>query len=129
MTLSWSSSSLTARPPGKPDGICLEIAEMDQRSTYFAAKRAMDLLGSVALLVLLAPLFLLIAALIKLDDGGPVLFTQERVGSRRRRRAIAGARAAGAARGCLTARRRGSAGVASALPIRSRRRGCTAATR
>jgi lipopolysaccharide/colanic/teichoic acid biosynthesis glycosyltransferase len=37
-------------------------------------------------LILLAPLFLLVAVLIKLRSSGPVFFTQERVGSRRRNR-------------------------------------------
>jgi lipopolysaccharide/colanic/teichoic acid biosynthesis glycosyltransferase len=45
-----------------------------------AAKRATDLIASLAALVLLGPLFLLIALLIKLEDGGPVVFTQTRVG-------------------------------------------------
>lgn len=44
------------------------------------AKRLFDLLLSSIGLLLLAPLLLLIAALIKLDSPGPVLFRQERVG-------------------------------------------------
>jgi lipopolysaccharide/colanic/teichoic acid biosynthesis glycosyltransferase len=44
------------------------------------AKRALDLLGSAALLLVLAPLFAVVAVLIKLDSPGPVLFRQERVG-------------------------------------------------
>jgi lipopolysaccharide/colanic/teichoic acid biosynthesis glycosyltransferase len=43
-------------------------------------KRAFDILVSGAGLVLLAPVSLAIAAAIKLEDGGPVFFTQERVG-------------------------------------------------
>ena len=43
-------------------------------------KRAMDLTISLLVLVLGAPLFFLIALLIKLDSPGPVLFIQERVG-------------------------------------------------
>jgi lipopolysaccharide/colanic/teichoic acid biosynthesis glycosyltransferase len=43
-------------------------------------KRLIDVSVSAALLVLLAPLFALVAALIKLTDGGPVLFWQTRVG-------------------------------------------------
>ncbi|MGC8958529.1 MAG: undecaprenyl-phosphate glucose phosphotransferase [Chloroflexia bacterium] len=43
-------------------------------------KRAMDLAISVLVLVLGAPLFLLIALLVKLDSPGPALFIQERVG-------------------------------------------------
>lgn len=48
-------------------------------------KRVIDILGSAALLLLLAPLLLLVALLIRLDSPGPVLFMQERVGLNRRR--------------------------------------------
>jgi exopolysaccharide biosynthesis polyprenyl glycosylphosphotransferase len=44
------------------------------------AKRAFDIAGSSAALVLLSPLLLLIVLLIKLEDGGPALFAQTRVG-------------------------------------------------
>ena len=44
------------------------------------AKRLLDLLLSGAGLVTSAPLWAIIAALIKLQDGGPVFFSQERVG-------------------------------------------------
>lgn len=50
---------------------------------YFAVKRAMDLLGALILLLLLAPLMLLIAAAIWIYSPGPVLFIQERIGARR----------------------------------------------
>ncbi|MCL2515526.1 MAG: sugar transferase [Microbacteriaceae bacterium] len=43
-------------------------------------KRFVDLLGASVALILLAPVFLAIAIAIKLDDGGPVLFRQTRVG-------------------------------------------------
>jgi len=43
-------------------------------------KRALDLVISVGILVLLAPLLLAIAALIKLESRGPVLFRQVRMG-------------------------------------------------
>ncbi|MBW6394564.1 sugar transferase [Thermus sp. SYSU G05001] len=49
------------------------------------SKRVFDLCLAIPGLLLLAPLFLLIALLIKLDDGGPVFFRQERVGYRGRR--------------------------------------------
>jgi exopolysaccharide biosynthesis polyprenyl glycosylphosphotransferase len=45
-----------------------------------AVKRGFDVAGSLFLLVVLSPLFLLLAILVKLEDGGPVLFTQTRVG-------------------------------------------------
>jgi exopolysaccharide biosynthesis polyprenyl glycosylphosphotransferase len=47
---------------------------------YAVAKRAVDLIVSSVLLVLVAPLFVLIAILIRLDSPGPAFFTQKRVG-------------------------------------------------
>ncbi len=46
------------------------------------AKRAFDLFWTILGLAVLAPLFLVIALLIKVSDGGPVFFRQERVGRR-----------------------------------------------
>lgn len=43
-------------------------------------KRAIDIGTAVLGLILLAPLFGIIAALIKLESSGPALFTQERIG-------------------------------------------------
>ncbi|HXN21130.1 MAG TPA: exopolysaccharide biosynthesis polyprenyl glycosylphosphotransferase [Candidatus Dormibacteraeota bacterium] len=43
-------------------------------------KRTVDILGSLVALILLSPLFLLIAAVIKLTSQGPVFFRQERIG-------------------------------------------------
>jgi len=47
---------------------------------YLVAKRAVDLLFCLFALVLLSPLFLAVAVAIKLYDGGPVFFSQYRVG-------------------------------------------------
>jgi exopolysaccharide biosynthesis polyprenyl glycosylphosphotransferase len=47
---------------------------------YAVAKRTADVIASSVLLVLLAPVFLLIAALVWLDSPGPVFFVQKRVG-------------------------------------------------
>jgi len=47
-------------------------------------KRLCDLVWALAGLLLLSPLFLLIALLIRLDDGGPIFYRQERVGYRGR---------------------------------------------
>ncbi|WP_268815714.1 sugar transferase [Arthrobacter sp. SLBN-83] len=44
------------------------------------AKRMLDVLVSVALILLTSPIMIIIAALIKIDDRGPVIFRQERVG-------------------------------------------------
>jgi exopolysaccharide biosynthesis polyprenyl glycosylphosphotransferase len=48
------------------------------------AKRAFDVVAAAALLVLLAPLFPLVAVLIKRDSRGPVFFVQDRVGLHKR---------------------------------------------
>lgn len=49
------------------------------------AKRLVDILGAAVGLVLLAPLFLVVAALILATSGRPVFYTQERVGQGGRR--------------------------------------------
>ncbi|HEY2431952.1 MAG TPA: sugar transferase [Vicinamibacterales bacterium] len=50
----------------------------------FPGKRAFDLAGAAAGLVCFAPVMLIAAALILLDDGRPVLFRQTRLGRGRR---------------------------------------------
>lgn len=47
---------------------------------HLVAKNILDRGGAALLLLLLSPLFLLVGALIKLEDKGPALFRQERVG-------------------------------------------------
>lgn len=47
---------------------------------YELIKRSVDVAASALLMVLLAPLFILIAILIRLDSPGPALFIQQRVG-------------------------------------------------
>jgi lipopolysaccharide/colanic/teichoic acid biosynthesis glycosyltransferase len=49
------------------------------------AKRAIDVLAALILLLVGTPLCSLVALLIKLEDGGPVLFRQTRVGRKGRR--------------------------------------------
>ena len=48
-------------------------------------KRLLDILVSTALLILLAPVFLIVAVLIKFDSPGLVFFVQERVGLNKRK--------------------------------------------
>ena len=48
-------------------------------------KRLIDIVGSAALLIVLAPLFAVVTLLIRLDSPGPVFFAQERVGLNKRR--------------------------------------------
>lgn len=54
--------------------------ETQALAAWSAAKRAIDLVGTVIGLVMLAPLMLVIAFLIRLDSPGPVLFRQRRLG-------------------------------------------------
>jgi len=50
------------------------------RRAYIMAKRAFDIMIAIAALILLSPLFLLTALLIKSTSRGPAIFTQIRVG-------------------------------------------------
>lgn len=50
------------------------------RSIYIIIKRLLDLILSMALIVLLSPLFVIVAISIKLDSPGPVLYKQKRTG-------------------------------------------------
>ncbi len=51
-----------------------------------AAKRTIDISGALFGLLLTAPLWFIIALVIKLDSRGPIFYRQERVGHNRRRR-------------------------------------------
>jgi exopolysaccharide production protein ExoY len=65
-----------------PSRIAL-LADRSESNFYYAAKRSLDVLLACLALILLLPLLLLIAVLIKLDSPGPAFFTQERVGAKR----------------------------------------------
>ena len=51
-----------------------------RRPIYLAAKRLVDVVSSLTLLLLCAPVFLVVVALIKLGSPGPAFFRQRRVG-------------------------------------------------
>jgi exopolysaccharide biosynthesis polyprenyl glycosylphosphotransferase len=75
--------TLTASRPRALNGgdtVVLELTFPAARAGKDVMKRIFDVLTSVLLLVLLAPLLLAIAVWVKLDSEGPVLFVQERVG-------------------------------------------------
>ena len=66
------------------DGLpLLGVRRSRLRGVAALVKRVIDVLVSAGLLVLLSPLLLLTAVLIKLTMPGPVLFTQERIGQNR----------------------------------------------
>lgn len=60
----------------------LSVRDSDQATAFYSiAKRFFDIIGAAAGLILLSPLFLLVALLIKLEDPkGSVFFYQTRVG-------------------------------------------------
>ena len=54
-----------------------DILKKKQGSLFF--KRVFDIIASLVLLVILSPVFLILAVAIKLDSKGPVFYRQERV--------------------------------------------------
>ncbi len=58
----------------------LTVRDIAQQGWRRVAKRAMDIAGSAAGLILLSPLMMLIALLIKLESPGPAFYVQERMG-------------------------------------------------
>ena len=72
-----------------PERICIipdaatplfAAAPSDRAHFHFVVKRCFDLIGGTLLTVLLAPLMLVVAVLVKLTSRGPVLFVDERIG-------------------------------------------------
>lgn len=60
--------------------ITLDSDQIDKRYVYRLGKRVFDFTASLLALIPLSIVFIVIALLIKLDDHGPVFFTQTRVG-------------------------------------------------
>jgi len=59
---------------------------LNDRSAYFLFKRLIDFWVALLGLILLLPVFAIIILAIVIDSPGPVIFTQERVGSKRIKR-------------------------------------------
>jgi len=73
----WEKDSLKpSNPVFYPD----LSRQADQRRISGALKRAIDIVGSTFALVLLAPVFAMIAVAVKLSSKGPVFFRQQRLG-------------------------------------------------
>src|SRR5262249_34763355 len=62
------------------DILMLQVRSNVQRLPWRIVKRSFDLLASVALLILLSPLFLVLAVTIKRSSPGPVTYSQTRIG-------------------------------------------------
>jgi lipopolysaccharide/colanic/teichoic acid biosynthesis glycosyltransferase len=75
---SWKDGGVTITfdPVLYPDLFDLD----ESKRTSLLLKRLIDIVGSTFALVLLAPIFAILAALIKLTSQGPVFFRQERLG-------------------------------------------------
>jgi len=67
-----------SRPLGREFTIVIQRPPLSQGE--LALKRALDLVIAAGMLVALSPLFALVAALIRLDSPGPVIFRQRRKG-------------------------------------------------
>jgi len=66
---------------GDLDGLpLLTVRDVGLRGWKLTVKRAMDIVGSGLALIILSPLMLLVALMIKLTSPGPVFYCQERVG-------------------------------------------------
>lgn len=48
--------------------------------SYLFIKRTIDIIGSIVGILMLLPIFILVSLIIKLQDGGPAIFVQNRVG-------------------------------------------------
>lgn len=75
--------------PANADGVCghLEaVGETDHHSGFYerVIKRILDLVLSFFGLLFLSPVFLILSLWIVIDDPGPVLFTQKRIGKDKR---------------------------------------------
>lgn len=67
-----------------PEDLARLTERNERRRLYHAGKRILDVSLAAVLLVILSPLLLLLALLIRLDSPGPAIFKQPRVGLRRR---------------------------------------------
>jgi lipopolysaccharide/colanic/teichoic acid biosynthesis glycosyltransferase len=56
------------------------LEPVDKRRGYAVLKRFLDIVGGLTGLLLLSPLLLVVAAIIKLFEGGPVLYRHTRIG-------------------------------------------------
>ena len=64
----------------KNNKIILNKDEVEKHYFYRFTKRFFDILASLIGLIILSPVFLIVAIAIKVDDGGPIFYNQERIG-------------------------------------------------
>lgn len=68
----------TVQMPASPDGMAAEKAHV--KLGYRFLKRLFDIICSAVAIGLLSPVFLIIAVLVKREDGGPAIYSQKRAG-------------------------------------------------
>ncbi len=78
-----SERAATVSTDGQEPGVG-PLLEANANRSYFLCKRCLDVCLAGVILFLLVPVLLFIAVLIKLDSRGPVFFTHERVGAKRK---------------------------------------------
>lgn len=80
-----AKKAATVSNDGQAPAVVALLQANAKRSFYFFCKRCLDVCLASVILLLVVPLFLLIAVMIKLDSRGPVFFTHERVGAKRKK--------------------------------------------
>jgi len=85
MSVIPSPISSTTEKLRAPDYEVLDPATLRDRKVFHACKRFVDLVLALVMLVLLLPLWLLVALLVKIDSRGPVLFANRAVGQHGRK--------------------------------------------
>lgn len=60
--------------------IILDRKAINKEYLYIICKRLFDIIVSFCGLIILSPIFLIVAIAIKLEDGGPIFYNKERVG-------------------------------------------------
>lgn len=64
----------------KENNLEFQVINKENRLVYNASKRLIDILLSLLGLIIISPIMLIVAILIKLESTGPVIFSQKRVG-------------------------------------------------
>lgn len=78
-------SGLGSKEPASLSIADFELGNWSQSKSYLICKRYIDVVGALVGLVVLGPIMLLAMLLVWIEDGGPVIFRQERVGKDGRR--------------------------------------------
>ncbi len=78
-------TSYTSESGSSSPGIESTITAYEPSQYYYIVKRVIDIVAALFGLILLMPVFLIIAVCIKLDDGGDILYFREIVGQHGKR--------------------------------------------